>query len=243
MAGTRDRFNADSYGELCTLFYDMDKPTAPALALEWYVQRLPRESVLEPMCGSGRFLVPLLQQGFKVTGVDPSAAMLDACRARLGALELSAPLFQQSLQELNLPGRYAAAFIPASSFCLIVEPDEALEALQRLRRHLLPGAPLLLEFEQPRLDARPGSSSRIVTRGSTQIRLESRSEYDAQTGIETFFNRYELKKSGRVVQTESEILKLCSYKPQALESLLLKAGFQAIKIEHPAFGHVAIGGA
>jgi ubiquinone/menaquinone biosynthesis C-methylase UbiE len=230
----------DSYGELCTLFYDMDKPTAPALALEWYAQRLPRENVLEPMCGSGRFLVPLLQQGFQVSGVDPSDAMLDACRARLAALGMSAPLFQQSLQELDLPSRYAAAFIPASSFCLIAEPDEAL---QQLRRHLLPGATLLLEFEKPRLDAGPGKTSRIVTRGSTQIRLESRSEYDAQTGIETFFNRYELKKSGRVVQTESEILKLCSYKPQALESLLLKAGFQAIKIEHPAFGHVAIGGA
>lgn len=234
MAGTRDNC---SYGELCTLFYDLDKPTAPALALEWYARRLPRESVLEPMCGSGRFLVPLLQQGFQVTGADPSAAMLNACRARLAALRLSAPLFQQSLEELNLPSRYAAAFIPASSFCLIAEPDEAL---QRLRRHLLPGALLLLEFEQPRLDAGPGKTSRIVTRGSTQIRLESRSEYDAQTGIETFFNRYELKKSGRVIQTEDEVLKLRSYKPQALEGLLARAGFQQITIEHPAFGHVAI---
>lgn len=149
----------ESYGELCTLFYDWDKPAAPALALEWYVQHLPRENVLEPMCGSGRFLVPLLQQGFQVAGADPSAAMLDACRARLEALGLSAPLFRQSLQEMTLPGRYAAAFIPASSFCLIVEPGEALEALQRLHRHLLPGAPLLLEFEQPRPDAKPGHSS------------------------------------------------------------------------------------
>lgn len=84
-----------SYGEICARFYDLDKPFAPALALEWYEKALAGNlrgagnpggaRVLEPMCGSGRFLVPLIKRGFKVDGADPSAPMLERCREKLAA--------------------------------------------------------------------------------------------------------------------------------------------------------------
>ena len=76
---------AGAYGPLCALFYDADKPAAPADEVAWYAQRLPRDAgpVLEPMCGSGRLLVPLVAAGFNVHGVDTSAAMLAHCESRL----------------------------------------------------------------------------------------------------------------------------------------------------------------
>ena len=73
-----------SYGQLCTLFYDADKPVAPDAEVAWYAQRLPQQAgpLLELMCGSGRLLVPLVSAGLKLHGVDSSAAMLGSCEAR-----------------------------------------------------------------------------------------------------------------------------------------------------------------
>ena len=85
-----------AYGPLCTLFYDADKPVAPDTEVGWYAQRLPKVTgpALELMCGSGRLLVPLVEQGFKLHGVDSSPAMLASCESRLAAREIIAPLFR-----------------------------------------------------------------------------------------------------------------------------------------------------
>jgi SAM-dependent methyltransferase len=255
------------YGEICAQFYDMDKPYAPALALEWYGSELQRHlkgqtepRVFEPMCGTGRFILPLLKRGFQVDGADPSEPMLKRCHDRLvkAQYEVQSPwgtsesesdqpvrvhLWQQKLQELELPegtAPYAAAFIPAASFCLIHEPADVHAALTRLREHLQEGAPALIEFELPHPEINwPGEAVKTATQGGTQIRLVSRVTYDFATQLESYHNVYELKQSGKVVATEDETMQLRCYAPDEIRSELQKAGFRDIRIEHPDFGWVA----
>ena len=78
----------NNYKNLCTEFYDLDKPTAPEDALEFYTNEIlgHTQPVLEPMCGSGRFLIPLLQKGIEIEGSDASAEMLDECRKKSAAV-------------------------------------------------------------------------------------------------------------------------------------------------------------
>jgi hypothetical protein len=226
------------YGELCARFYDLDKPRAPELALEWYAARL-HGRVFEPMCGSGRFLVPLLVRGVDVAGADPSLQMLAACRARLAAAGLEARLSQQSLETMATDEKFDVAFIPASSFCLL-DAQAAQEGLRRLRAV---AGRVLIEFELPQAGADwPRESTRTVTDGGTQIRLASRVDYDAATQTEIHTNEYELKRSGRVVQREHEVLRLRCYSPQQMTGALHRAGFGAVQVEHPDFGWVACAG-
>jgi 2-polyprenyl-3-methyl-5-hydroxy-6-metoxy-1,4-benzoquinol methylase len=42
-----------------------------------YVMRA-NGSILEPMCGTGRFLLPLFEEGFNIHGFDASEHMLEA---------------------------------------------------------------------------------------------------------------------------------------------------------------------
>jgi SAM-dependent methyltransferase len=72
-------------GKLCTIFNDLGKSLAAREETGLYTRfvRSKRESILEPMCGSGRFLLPLLQQGYDISGFDLSSDMLDACRKNL----------------------------------------------------------------------------------------------------------------------------------------------------------------
>lgn len=138
----------DSYGPLCALFYDLDKPQAPRDALAYYLSRAKEAGgpVLEPMCGSGRFLLPLLRAGVQIEGFDASPAMLAACHLHAAKQNLKPVLYCQFIEQVDLPRRYRMAFIPSGSIGLLAS-DHALHlALVQLRRHLEPGAVLLLEI-------------------------------------------------------------------------------------------------
>src|SRR3954470_10257220 len=102
------------YKKLCTEFYDTDKPTAPPDALEFYLRYSEQAAgpILEPMCGSGRFLIPILQGGFDIDGFDASPHMLAACREKLKRLGLTTHVTEQSLPEIDLPRTYGLVIIP-----------------------------------------------------------------------------------------------------------------------------------
>ena len=119
----------NSYKKLCTEFYDIDKPNAPADAFEFYLHyaQQAKGAILEPMCGSGRFLLPLLEYGFSIDGIDASDDMLKACRENGHMRRLTPNLFKQFLHQLELPQRYDLGIIPAGSFCLITNPLEIQE--------------------------------------------------------------------------------------------------------------------
>ena len=72
--------------------------------------RRARGPYLEAMCGSGRLLIPLLEQGFSIDGVDNSAEMLKSCLNRCKSLNIKVDLFGRSLQELSIPKKYSSDF-------------------------------------------------------------------------------------------------------------------------------------
>ena len=62
------------YGALAAEIYDLDKPVGFLPDTAFYLERFAGFSgrVLEPACGSGRTLLPLLAAGLDATGFDPS---------------------------------------------------------------------------------------------------------------------------------------------------------------------------
>ena len=119
--------NFADYGSLLTQAYDIDKPEAPALEFEWHRSFIAdAQPALAAMCGSGRFLVPLRAAGLDVDGVDASPHMLAACRAKLDGKGLDANVYEQKLQDLDLPRRYRSIWVGGGgSFGLIRDPDDA----------------------------------------------------------------------------------------------------------------------
>ena len=61
------------YGSLCTEMYEILHEKAPQDELEFYLSYAEKGmSILEPLCGNGRFLVPFLERGFQIKGLDGS---------------------------------------------------------------------------------------------------------------------------------------------------------------------------
>ena len=88
--------------------------------------------------GTGRMLIPLLEQGLRVRGYDPSADMLAVCRANCAARGLDPVLFEADMVTFRDPGAFAAVVIPTGSFALVTGRDRAAAALRNIRESLAP---------------------------------------------------------------------------------------------------------
>ena len=173
------------------------------------------------MCGSGRFLVPLLETGIDIDGVDASSHMLAACAAKCAERGLRVSLHEQMLHELDLPRRYRFVFAGGASFGLIAETREVEESLSRLHAHLLPGGHLLLEVETPRAapanaDAASAVPPRKWTRpDGAEIVQHYSGSYDPATQVLTGTLAYELCVSGKQVAVEDNAWTLRYWEPDA----------------------------
>src|SRR5260221_7048799 len=138
------------YQTLCTEFYDIDKRFAEADEVEFYKQFLEKDKlILEPMCGSGRLLIPLMQEGYQIHGVDNSLPMIESCRTRATALGLEPVLFEASIETMQLPHKYHLMLIPLGSFQLLYPRSSAFNTLQNFKNHLHVGAKLILDLFVP----------------------------------------------------------------------------------------------
>ena len=218
-----------AYGPLCTEFYDCDKPFAPSDAVEYYLQRAVAAGgpVLEPMCGSGRFLLPLLNSGIEIEGVDESSAMLEACRHHAARQRLTPVLYEQSVEALVLPRRYRMAFVPSGSIGLL-ECDGLKNALSSVRQYLEPGAPLLLELAifGDGSDGEGSADPRVV-----QIDEETRIVYRCNARLPEerdsihYDGHYEKWRNAELLAVEEESLVLWKHETAAFLQVLHHCGY------------------
>jgi SAM-dependent methyltransferase len=92
----------DTYLDLCTQIYDLSKPTPPEDAYNFYRNYLKNAKglILEPMCGTGRFLIPFMEEGFYIRGFDASAHMLEALLAKAKLKNLKPNVSQGFVENL-----------------------------------------------------------------------------------------------------------------------------------------------
>lgn len=109
--------------------------------------------ILDLGCGAGRFLVPLAEAGYAVTGVDTSAAMLAEAQSAVTEAGCAAnvTLRQDDFRVLNTLGdvQFALAFCAQNTFLHM--PDTAAQhaALRGIAAHLRPGGLLILDLIHP----------------------------------------------------------------------------------------------
>ncbi|CAN5328847.1 class I SAM-dependent methyltransferase [soil metagenome] len=221
------------YKKLCTEFYDTDKPTPPPDALAFYLRYAEQSDgpILEPMCGSGRFLIPLLQRGYDIDGFDASPHMLAACHDKLKRFGLNATVTEQSLPGIELPRKYGLVLIPSGSLGLITDEAELPMSLKKLHDVMLPGAKFVFETRQhkPKESGSWPWGGRWIHRADGALMIISwLSRYDAATSIASSIHRYELIKENQLLATEFEQFDLRHTTLDEMRRYLTVAGFDNI---------------
>lgn len=225
-----------AYGPLCTEFYDLDKPQADPDAVDYYLAcaRAVQGKVLEPMCGSGRFLLPLLAAGIDIEGVDASPSMVQACRRHGAARQLQPVVHCQALETLALATMFAMAFVPSGSINLIEGPDALRAALGRIGQHLRPGAPLLLEVIRPDdddgVEAQVMAPRTVACGTDRHIVYECRALRGPQPRSIVFEGLYRKFEGDMLLAREEERLTLQALEVSEWSALLSCAGFRRVRV-------------
>jgi SAM-dependent methyltransferase len=225
------------YGELCTEVYNLTKKVGQSFGgdIEFYKGKLQscKGRILEAMAGSGRVIIPLLESGLKVDGVDASPEMLASCRRRFSERGISADLYESNLQSLDLPHKYEAIIIPAGSFLLIDDREESIQALTKLYEHLEPGGSLIMDVFLPDGQFETGKENTSVfpfPDGDT-ITMESKLiETDFFQQRKVTHLKYEKWRNGILLATELQRFALRWYGVQELALVLKEIGFSQIDI-------------
>lgn len=112
-------------------FWNAEGPAAELPLLEIFLRELPG-TALEVGCGSGRLLLPLLEKGFAVEGLELSGEMLSLCRQRAEAAGLSPVLHEADMTTFSPAKSYAAIAVPAFTLQLASDPAAALRNFHAL---------------------------------------------------------------------------------------------------------------
>lgn len=130
--------------ELHDAFWDAEESPE----LEWLDTLLARDPgpALEVGSGSGRLLLPLLENGHEIEGLEPAAAMRALCRERATACGLDPRIHPADVAGFRAGTRFAAVLVPAFTLQLCREPEADLA---RMIEWLAPGGRLYLTVFLP----------------------------------------------------------------------------------------------
>ena len=137
--------------------------------------------LIDVPCGFGRHAIALAGAGFRVTGVDRSATLLDEARRRAGGARWP-KLVRADYRRLPFPDdRFDAALNLFSSLGYLGD-EEDTRALAEIRRVLKPGARLVLEIMPRDLLVAHFHERDWTAVGGGRLRLEQRA-FDVAGGI------------------------------------------------------------
>lgn len=121
--------------------------------------------ILELMCGSGRVLLPLAEDGYIITGVDLSHTLLEMAHERVtsSGLDQHVTLMYGDACSIDVPtGEYALAFIALNSFMHLEKPADQLAALRTIRRALRPDGLCILDVFNPNPSHLAAEDNRLI---------------------------------------------------------------------------------
>jgi len=185
---------------------------------------IPVHTVLDLACGTGTMTSLLTERGYELIGVDGSEDMLLEAREKAQTLTGVPPLFlHQSMPELDLYGTVDAAYSSLDSLSYV--PFEDLhEVFRRLHLFVRPGGLLVFDLRTPEFLRGMDGSVSVDEREDLFCVWRGRFEDAAlYYGMDIFY------RSGRAWQRASEEHIEYAHEPEAVASLLSKAGFVDIK--------------
>jgi SAM-dependent methyltransferase len=214
-------------------FWDLDKPLPyiPEYSLfRSYVQEA-KGNILEPMCGAGRYLVPLYEEGFKIDGLDASPFMIDILRKKCIKKNIAPHIVEQFLELMPETKKYSLIFIPDTSICFFNDLDQVKKNLKKIYSLLERGGKFVFDIQTQY--ARWGEIGVWTGRAHRNKRgdmiIESSLPLEIKDSISTLLLRYEIMRDNKIIKTEMETYSARLYGPMQMDKLLKEVGFKRIK--------------
>ena len=160
---------------------------------DFYVDLAKRAAgpVLDIACGTGRILIPCLEAGIDIEGLDLYEPMMEQLRSKAQPKGLQPRLHRADMSNFQLARQFALIMIPFNAFIHNLTADDQIRSLTLCREHLLPGGLLVFDTFFP---ASAGVKSPDATR---VLELETK---DPATSLPV--RLYDTRTFDRVRQTQ-----------------------------------------
>lgn len=219
------------YGSLCTLMYEALHETAPNDELEFYLSYArPDENILEAMCGSGRFLVPMLDRGFKIIGTDKSPQML----AKLKDKAHQAQVIEADILEFESSEHFDYIFISSGSVSLFTDLNLCKQVLLKMKSLLAPQGKLVFAVDTIANQCADDEDYKLIATADLEngqkLTLKSKNTFDVATQTQFSPGIYELfANDGALLQKEHMDFQTHLYRCGEMEQILTELGFKTIR--------------
>lgn len=207
-------------------FYDLEHTEISKEDWQQLASLIQEGPILEAMCGSGRYLVPLKERAVPIEGLEICPFMIQACRRKLQEKGLDCLLHQQDIEHMQIAQTYQLIFILAKSLSMISK-EKLLPVFKRLYQHLYPGGRLFFDlWAIPEGDVPLQScEEKIFYKEGKVLKMEEEFIYEPTRQRYLLTNRY--------FSLQDEI-QVQLYEREEIEEKLLQAGFQIEKREDQA---------
>jgi ubiquinone/menaquinone biosynthesis C-methylase UbiE len=200
------------------------------------------QAVLDLACGTGRVALRLAHTGVRVVGLDLSADMLTVAQQKTQGLP-NVRWVQGDMRAFDLGERFGLVIIPVHSFQFMLTPQNQMNCLQSIRRHLLPGGLLVVYVEQIdhswmgeiRPEKNPPfeiAGSEILTQTGARMRSQLKWVYERSTQTATLYKVWEeLGEEDTVInRLELEPMPMHVVFRFEMEHLLYRAGLHVLQL-------------
>lgn len=186
-------------------------------------------TILDLCCGPGRHSLELSRRGFKVTGVDRTAAYLESARTKAASEGLNTAFILGDMREYRNPGAFDAVINIFTSFGFFEDPADDRRVLKNAFDSVKPGGAFLMDLLGKEILARNFRESHWDEQEDGTLMLESGRIEENWSRIRS---RWILLKGTQRFES-AVVLRLFS--AVELSAALREAGFQSVEI----FGDLA----
>lgn len=129
--------------------YDLAFSWDTSAEVDWLLDRLGSDCapVLEPACGSGRFLVEFGHRGIEAVGIDRSPAMVHLAQQHLRNENLPGNAEVADMTSFDLGRVFGGAICPIDSLACLHDRVQVIGHLQSMAQHLRPASTYLVQLE------------------------------------------------------------------------------------------------
>lgn len=186
------------------------------------------DPVLELACGTGRVTIALARQGFRVTGLDNSEAMLNEAKRKSAAGNVEVEWIEADVCDFNLAMTFSLIILPANALCHLLSVDDLEACLVSVKKHLARGGKYVVDVFVPKMELlvdKPGErfpfSEYEDPDGRGRIVVTESYVYEPDTQIKRITTYHALPGEEEI---EGE-LNMRMYFPQELDALIKYNGF------------------
>jgi len=192
------------------------------------------KTILDLGCGTANHMIPLLQRGYTMTGIDGSAQMLKIAAQKLDNFNLKGNLVKQKLQTFTLNQKFDVVLCMFSVIDYITQKKGLLSMLNNVAGHMKKGSLFIFDFwNESAVEGYYSPSKRDFFKVNGKI-LERRSTtklYPSQNLCEVQYT-CSLRQNGKLFERDREKHILRYFEIDEMQRYLSLAGLKAIDI-HP----------